>query len=270
MNVRSHLETDTRPARGRPKGKGHVQDGTLSKTLDRGLDALELIADRGSLTLSEAARALDCSLATTHRMLRTLVERNLLVLDLETQLWSLGAKSFAIGQRYVKPHGLFHHVHGPMEALVRETCHTSILAIPCKEGVLVAHQCLGNGAPVLSIPVGTVWDSFETAHSQVLLSAQTKVALRRLLKDKRDQAPNNSVFDPQTVQLLQAHRVDHPNSWCTIASPVNDTFGHTIAALGLCVPNQNIDHSVAQALEESVHKAASVASMKMGTWSLKR
>ncbi|GAB6063428.1 IclR family transcriptional regulator [Deferrisoma palaeochoriense] len=68
-------------------------------SLEKGLRILELLADRGELSVSEVARSLDLNRSAAHRFLATLRELQYVTQDPRSLRYRLSMKAFEIGNR---------------------------------------------------------------------------------------------------------------------------------------------------------------------------
>ena len=140
--------------------------------LERGLDVLELLAERGlPMTQAEIARALRRGASELFRTLTVLDRRGYLQRDPVSGAYGLTLRLFELGRRH-RPHdGLIRAAEGPMRTLMEETgesCHLSVL----HQGELVVlAQEEGPARVRVSVAVGSTIAPRHAASGRVLLAA---------------------------------------------------------------------------------------------------
>ncbi|WP_114559259.1 IclR family transcriptional regulator [Desertihabitans aurantiacus] len=98
------------------------------KSADRALAAVELVAERGSMTFAEVLEALQLPRSSGHGLLTTLVESGWLELQGEPRRYRLGLRSWQVGQRYDGHQLLLDTALPFLDRLVAETGETAQLA----------------------------------------------------------------------------------------------------------------------------------------------
>ena len=140
--------------------------------LERGLDVLELLADRGlPMTQAEIARALGRGPSELFRTLTALDRRGYLQRDPVSGAYGLTLRLFELGRRH-RPHdGLIRAAEGPMRSLMEETgesCHLSVLH---SGELVVLAQEEGPARVRVSVAVGSTIAPRQSASGRVLLAA---------------------------------------------------------------------------------------------------
>ena len=150
--------------------------------LEKGLDILELLADRPEgLAQSEIARALDRSVGEIFRMLACLVDRGYITIQRPSDRYLLSLKLFELAHR----HDPLQHLIGSAMPLMRklaervhQSCHLTL--VESGHGVVVA-QINAPGEIGFSVRTGAVVDLLSTASGRVLLAFQPEAERERIL-----------------------------------------------------------------------------------------
>jgi DNA-binding transcriptional ArsR family regulator len=92
------------PVRGGKRGRARSEGGLQpTRTLDRGLALLELLADRREATLTELAREADLSPSTALRLLETLRARGFVASGQRTGIYVIGIRPFPLDRPPLDP-----------------------------------------------------------------------------------------------------------------------------------------------------------------------
>jgi DNA-binding IclR family transcriptional regulator len=150
--------------------------------LERGLDVLELLADRGlPMTQAEIARALGRGPSELFRTLTALDSRGYLQRDPVSGAYGLTLRLFELGRRH-RPHdGLIRAAEGPMRSLMEEigeSCHLSVLH---SGELVVLAQEEGPARVRVSVAVGSTIAPRHAASGRVLLAALDDMELAGVL-----------------------------------------------------------------------------------------
>ena len=171
-------ETTRQRAPDTTKDKGRYR----APALDKGLDILELLADRPEgLSQSEIARGLSRSVGEIFRMLNCLVERGYLSIQRPSDRYVLTLKLFEIAHRHAPVDRLLGNALPLMKefaASVHQSCH--LVLVEAGHGVVVA-QVDSPSSIGFAVRVGTVISLTTTASGRVLLAFQTPDDRARIL-----------------------------------------------------------------------------------------
>ncbi len=116
------------------KGRGMISDSrsdnqNFSKTLLRGLQVVELMAEAGAVGVAELSRRLRLSKTVAHRLLSTLEARGYVRQDPVTNKYGLTFRLFMIGTSVPQRLGLQECAQPVLERLVAETDETADLGV---------------------------------------------------------------------------------------------------------------------------------------------
>lgn len=150
--------------------------------LDKGLDILELLAERPEgLSQSEIARCLNRTVGEIFRMLNCLVERGYLSIQRPSDRYILTLKLFELAHRHAPMDRLLGNAFPLMKELAASAHQSVHLAlIEGGHGVVVA-QVDNPGHIGFAVRVGSVIGLTSTASGRVLLAFQTPEDRSRIL-----------------------------------------------------------------------------------------
>ena len=173
---------------GTTQSNSHNKDNDKDKAryrapaLEKGLDILELLADRPEgLSQSEIARSLGRTVGEIFRMLNCLVERGYLSIQRPSDRYILTLKLFELAHRHAPIDRLLGNALPLMKELtnqVQQSCHLAL--IEGGHGVVVA-QVDSPGHIGFAVRVGSVIELAETASGRVLLAFQIQEDRARIL-----------------------------------------------------------------------------------------
>ena len=180
-----------------PPGEAE-QDKETMATLAKGLAVLKAFGeDRPSMTLSEAAQALDLSRATARRILRTLAGLGYVVQ--EERNFSLAPRVLELGFRYLSTQSWIDRALPLMKGLserLQESCSASIL-----QGTEIVYVARVPTHRIMStvLAVGTRLPAFHTSMGRVQLGFLDEPEIWRRLHDVRIEP-----YTPATITDLKA------------------------------------------------------------------
>ena len=153
--------------------KQRVRSGAArTRALDRGLQILEEIAARSSMTLVEISAACDLAPATASRILRTLEMRGFVIRDAESRAYGIGLKTFEIGSRFLFETRLQETCTLILRRLAWATGQSKTLAILHQSDIVYLDAQEGT-SPLRSKPqVGMRASAHATASGKCLLAAR--------------------------------------------------------------------------------------------------
>ena len=154
-------------------------DGTANlQSVTRAIRALELIAEAGSLGVTELGRALDVHKATASRLIATLAERGLLERDPVTEKYRLGFGLIRLAGAAMAGLDLVRTAHPILEDLAERTRETVNLGVLSGDAVVYVDQISGTRAIVSVSWVGR--------STPLHCSSNGKVLLANMPDDERD------------------------------------------------------------------------------------
>lgn len=133
----------------------------LTRTLERGLSLLALVAQGGGLTLIEISRRAEMSPSTALRLLDTLRAHHFVEKDPVTGLYRVAIGAFEIGSCYLRQNGMSESARIVLRRLSGELRQTTNLAVLDKSDIVYVERVEAEG------PLGTRgrWGERLPAHS---------------------------------------------------------------------------------------------------------
>jgi DNA-binding IclR family transcriptional regulator len=257
--------------RGRTRGAAGLAP---TRTLDRGLALLELLADRREATLTELAREADLSPSTALRLLETLRARGFVACDQRTGVYVIGLKAFSVGSAAVRSGRLDRIALAVMRGLSADLGETVSLGVPEGGHVVYIEQIEGAAAVRMSWRLGARLPLHATAAGKVLLAWMWESAV-----DARMGPPPYASLTPRTItdrggfheELGRVRSLGHAlddeeceTGLCCVAAPLRDRRGDVVAALSVSsTPQRMGDDSQRDAIRRVV-AAANDISARLG------
>lgn len=142
------------------------------KSLNRALDIIELIAERGEIGVRELAKVSGLPPATTHRIVAALVNRGYLNKNNQTHRYTLALKFLILGEKVQRQINIVTIARPYLEELVAETRENANLCIKDVDSVvyidhvsspdhnLQAFTKIGDSAPLYASGVGKIFLSY--------------------------------------------------------------------------------------------------------------
>ncbi|MCY6381953.1 IclR family transcriptional regulator [Hoeflea prorocentri] len=164
--------------------KGRAQEAARSEkysapALSKGLDILELLASQTSgLKKAEIAHALDRSISEIYRMLAVLQDRNYVLLDADSERYSLTMRMFELSHRHPPTKRLTAVAGEIMENTARKLNQSLHMAILHDTDILVIAQVDPPGNNITSVRLG--------ARVPLMFTASGACLAHRLAPDRRD------------------------------------------------------------------------------------
>lgn len=261
---------DQKP-RGRPR-LTPAEDVPAIKSLDRALQLLEHLGQRGEATLSELAGDLDQSPATLHRILSTCARRGFVGHCDDEQRWHIGPTAFRVGAQFPDRLDLVRQARPILARLTARTGETSALV-----SVLGAHPTVcAFSEPMASLrvalPRGTALPWHASAAGKCLLASD-----RAAPGPKREADLHRFTEATMTAMVLLRADVELAGhrgyalenqefvvGQRALAAPVRDMDGACVAALTIAGPVSRMADTQLRALAGQVMDSAADLSAKLG------
>jgi DNA-binding IclR family transcriptional regulator len=244
------------------------------RTVQRAIQILELIAERGPLGVSEIGRALHVPKSSAHNILETLVGRRLLDKEAERNLYHLGGKLIELGnraqqnlaiQRVARPY--LRALNEELDDTVHLTIldHDEVLYIDCIESrrPLRMHSVIGVRAPLYCTAVGKAImahlppsdvDRIVKTQGFAAFTAST-ITTRRALDEELERTRRRG---------YAVDNMEHEDLLRCVGAAVRDHTGVVIGAISVSGPSQRITGREAARIAPRVMAAASSISQGLG------
>ena len=158
--------------------------------LDKGLDILELLADRNDgLSQAQIASETGRSVGEIFRVLQTLERRGYLVRDPTSGLYTVSLMMFGLAHRNPPLRGLVQAALGPMRRLSTASAQTCNLSVLDARRVLVIAQVESPGPFGFGVRVGAEFPVESTTTGAVLLASAGADLQRAYLVDLAAREP---------------------------------------------------------------------------------
>ncbi|MCH7957949.1 MAG: helix-turn-helix domain-containing protein [Proteobacteria bacterium] len=252
-----------------PAGTGYV------KSLDKALALLERLGEAdNALTLSDLAQRAGLPLPTAHRLLRTLERRRFVHFDAAQTLWSIGVKTFIVGNAFLPRRNLIRQAFPIMRDLMERSGETTNLAVEFDgEAVFLAHVECRDMMRASSRP-GSHVALYCSGVGKALLSAMSDEEVTHVLHQHGlERITSNTIDSPERMRAdlaesrLRGYAVDneeHALGVRCVAAPIFDESGQVLAAISLSGPTARITDDRVPLLGAWVTRAARLITAEFG------
>jgi IclR family transcriptional regulator, KDG regulon repressor len=229
------------------KHRPRTNDGPRRvQAVDHAIDVLEGLAEApGPIGVTELSRQLTLSKASVHHILATLEARGLVMRDPGTSLYRLGWGLYELGSRVVSNVDVSRVSRPFLDALASRTGESVLLGV--RDGRSVLYLDRGDAPQTFHMvaTAGRRSPLHATASGKVLLAFAGEDFVREYLAEPLEGFTPDTVTDPRKLgEQLAAIRADgFAACWqerelglCSVAVPLRDYSGETIAALTLAAP----------------------------------
>lgn len=151
---------------------GETQKRGPTRTVDRALALVAIVADRGPITLTEAATEGYLSVSTAMRLLRTLESWQFVARN-ENGQYLVGRRMIEIGAQALSQERLYDLAGDVLADLTAETLETSYLGVPASDGTVIYLRQVESPRPVRHVGWVGRKVSFEGTAIGVVLSGKT-------------------------------------------------------------------------------------------------
>jgi IclR family transcriptional regulator, acetate operon repressor len=238
---------------------------TGTQAIERALSVLAVLENGpDSATLTELAKGTGLSPSTTHRLARALCEADLMRQDPDTERYGFGRRLVTLGQRAAVALGLG-AARATLESLASETGESVNLGILDGDEVLVLLGVSSSQRLRFDQEVGSRIPAYASAMGKVLLANASDpdtviAALPRLPKLTGSTITSRAALRAE----LEAVR---DRGWAlndeereagvrTVAAPVLDGIGHSIAAIAVQGPTIRMTDDRLDSIAAGVQRAA--------------
>lgn len=227
-------------------------------SVDKALKLIQILRDSGYLRLVDAAKELDVSPATAHRLLSMLVYRGFAIQD-DSRAYMPGP---SIGERAVMPSGslkLKGAVQPYLEKLSRETGETANLMIRVGTNIRFLSTVESRNALRVGDRRGAVLPASRASGGKALLAELDLASLRKLFQVSEE------TTDPEFLRLTSD--LDHvrrqgfatnfeltEDGVCAVGAALH-VQGTSIAAVSVSLPALRLENAVKHGLIEAVLRA---------------
>lgn len=225
-----------------------------------------------SLGVSEIARRLDLSKAVVHRILRSLVSRNLLTFDEATHKYSLGSAAAALGALALRDHRLRQVTMPVLRRLQHETGETATVSEPIGTARVYLDQVPSPKEIKMTVELGRPFPLYAGASSKAILAFAPRELRRLVATGPLVALTPNTITEWARLEeeLLRTEQAGTAVSFgerqpgaASVAAPVLGIDRRAIGAISACGPIDRFSEEMVERLRPLVHNAANEVSNKM-------
>ncbi len=220
--------------------------------LERGLRLLEAFGrDNPEMTLAELTRKLELPRATAFRLVTTLERLGYLQKVSDRKAYRLGSRVLRLGFEYLASQDMVATAHAHLERLSKETGASAHLGVLDGTEVLYLDRVAGWKHLVSNVGIGTRFPAHATTMGRVLLAGLGDDTVRELYRNQA--LPRATPQTPGTIDELIRQLGSERNrgyaasfsgfeaGLSSVAAPVMNGFGRTVAAISLAGPDSQFD-----------------------------
>ncbi len=266
----------TEPAVRRRAGRTRTREEvSVTRTLDRGLAILEVVAEGVQMTLSEIARACEMSPSTAFRLIETLERRGFLAKAGDgSGHVRIGARAFEIGMAFAAGGRLKDLARPIMRGLAEDCGETVLLGVRDASHAVCIEEVEGRSPVRVGSRLGARLPLHCTAVGKVLLAwlwerrideivgsppyarsaAHTITEREALLADLAQVRQRGHALDDQEFQAEAG----------SLAAPIRDRGGEVVASLAVAAPSARLTAVQTEVLAAAVLAAAAAVSERLG------
>ncbi len=218
----------------------------MIQSIDRAIRVLTALQGTRRMSLSELADRLDLAPSTTHGIVRSLVEHGMVVQERGSSRYQLGPAVLRLGNVYLDTLELRSRAIPWAEDLARRTglaVRTGVLLID--DVVIIHHEPRPDGSRQMP-EVGIVIPVHASALGKAMLAFLPEDEKRVLTSGDLRSMTGETITSPETLrdQLDQiratgvaAEQDEAVIGESSLASPVFDSYGEAVGAIGVVVPS---------------------------------
>ncbi len=242
----------------------------MIQSIDRAIRVLTALQGTRRMSLSELAARLELAPSTAHGIVRSLVEHGMVVQERGSSRYQLGPAVLRLGNVYLDTLELRSRAVPWAEDLARRTglaVRTGVLLID--DVVIIHHEPRPDGSrqmpevgiviPVHASALGKAMLAFLPEEEKRVLTAGdlrsmtgATITSAASLRDQLDQVRTSGIAGEQDEAVIGEG---------SLASPVFDSYGEAVGAIGVVVPSGDLDRPE---VGDLVRDAARAVSRELG------
>ena len=240
----------------------------------RAVGLLRVVADQGSISVTEAAEELGVHKSTASRLLHTLVDEGFLERDPSTRRFLLGTQALRLSATTGAWSTLTQAGHDTLLTLAKATGATTNLGV--LSGVEVVHiDQVNDPRSVMSVNwIGRQAPAHATSLGKVLLANAPAELVDRFLTEPLERVTPSTITDPAELRReLSAVRrrgsatsiEEYQVGLNGVAAPVFGREGEAVAAICAYGPTFTIDRNNIERVVQETVAAAEAISRRLGS-----
>ena len=224
---------------------GDEGKGSNLQSVNRALRALELIAEAGSLGVTELGRRLGVHKATASRLIATLAERGMVERDPVTEKYRLGFGLIRLAGAAMAGMDVVRTARPILEELADRSRETVNLGVLSGDAVVYIDQVAGSRSIVAVSWVGRRTPLHCTSNGKILLANMDPADRDRLLAVPLERLTRHTIIDPGKLraQLDEIRARGYAQTMeeleeglNAVAAPIRRADGEVLAALSVSGP----------------------------------
>lgn len=246
----------------------------------KGTEAAERVADvlmafsRGdrSLGVSTIARELSLSKAVVHRILQSLVSRDLVRYSLDRREYSLGPSASVLGARALRQLDVRVAARDELIRLRDETRETTTLSLLVIDRRAYVEQFEGPQEVKMTVELGRLYPLHAGASSRVILANLAAIDLEHVLEAGLESLTDNTVVDVGELERnladirrdgFAASAGERQSGAASVAAPIFGSSGRVVGSISVCGPSNRFDQAAVSRLGPLVVLAARRISVRL-------
>jgi IclR family acetate operon transcriptional repressor len=251
----------------------NTESGGSLQSVNRAFRALELIAESGSLGVTELGRRLGVHKATASRLVAALADRGMVERDPTSEKYRLGFGLIRLAGAAMASMDLVRVARPVLEELAERTRETVNLGVLSGNVVVYIDQVTGTRSIVAVSWVGRRTPLHATSNGKVLLAGLEPEELDRVLQGPLERCTASTIADPKKLRLqLEEIRVrgyastveELEEGLNAVAAPIRRADGRVVAALSVSGPAFRMRPVELPRLGHVTAESASAVSRRLG------
>lgn len=245
--------------------------GTEAAT--RVADVLLLFVERRALGVSEISRELGFGKTVVHRILQSLVSRNLVVFEESSRKYRLGPVAAALGAQALGEHELRRFALPVLRRLQRDTEETTTVSELIGTARVYLDQVVSLKEIKMTVELGRPFPLHAGSSSKAILAFSPPDLRQMVLAEALPELTPRTVVDPEELEG-ELERIarggiavslgERQAGAGSVAAPVLGPDGYAIGALSVCGPVDRFDEHAVSRMGPLVLEAAREVSERLG------
>jgi DNA-binding IclR family transcriptional regulator len=247
----------------------------MNNTLVNGLRIIELLAHKHEpMSLSQIARALDLSKSNVHRLLKELSASAYVIRDQDSGAYTASIRLWELGSAVLSKLDLRRHAQHLMEALSQATGESVHLSVLDQNEVVYVHKVESQNPVRAYSQIGGRAPVYCVATGKAMLAFQSRKSILEMALHLTAHTANTITDAARLIEHLEQVRSQgyavNAGEWREgvygIGTPIFDSSGQAIAAIGLSGPAERFGHDQISRFAELLRQAAYDIMIKLGCY----
>jgi IclR family transcriptional regulator, KDG regulon repressor len=256
------------------QAKQAEEGGTRLSSVANAILLMKSFSDEHSeLGISALAERLGLAKSTVHRLASTLMEAGMLEQNPETGKYRLGLAIFELGSLVRRRIDISLEAKPWLMTLREQTGETVDLSVLDHGGVVCVNFLESKKVNRISSGIGMRKPVHCTAEGKALIAFQSAATIERILGARLERRTPRTLIDPGALKeelatvRARGYATDDEEYELgvrSIAAPIRDDSGNSVAAVGVAGPTQRLTKIRLQGLSRYVTDAARAISLRLG------